>query len=110
MKCNQIDMGAGTVVRIAGVLDAASICELGPVIVALVAGGKPLVVLDLSSLRLIDRFGAAALVSLCRQVRARDGKIRAIGLSAQVLAMLDLLGLHRYLCSAVESELASASP
>ena len=109
MSCNLIDLKAGTVLQIEGTLDAVSARELAPLIVTLMTGAQPVIVIDLSALRLIDRAGAGVLVSLCKEVRAQGREVRAVGLRRQPLALFQLLRLDLYLCSPAQSEPAAVT-
>ncbi|NUP11634.1 MAG: STAS domain-containing protein [Polyangiaceae bacterium] len=89
------DNGEETLVSIDGTLDALTAPELRPTLDAIVAEGRKNVMLDLSSLRLIDSSGVGALVSLLKRVRAYGGEVRISGLRDQPLAIFKLLQLNR---------------
>jgi anti-sigma B factor antagonist len=81
--------------RISGVLDAITAPDMRPAIEEIAGNGVSDVVIDLSELSLIDSSGVAALVSVYKQMKARDGRVRLIGVKDQPLAILRLLRLDR---------------
>ena len=81
--------------RIEGTLDAVTAPELRPALDALVAENKQKIVIDLSSLRLIDSSGVGVLVSLFKRVRANGGDVRIVGVRDQPRAIFRLLRLDR---------------
>jgi anti-sigma B factor antagonist len=88
------DDGEATL-RIEGTLDAVTAPELRPALDALVAENKQKIVIDLSSLRLIDSSGVGVLVSLFKRVRANGGDVRIVGVRDQPRAIFRLLRLDR---------------
>lgn len=85
------------VLRIAGELDAVSVVELRSTLDKLVDERHLKIVVDLSSLRLIDSSGVGAIVSLYRRVRAYGGSVELLGVQDQPLAIFKLLKLDRVL-------------
>jgi anti-sigma B factor antagonist len=81
--------------RIEGTLDAVTAPELRPALDGLVAEKKQKIVIDLSSLRLIDSSGVGVLVSLFKRVRANGGDVRIVGVRDQPRAIFRLLRLDR---------------
>lgn len=57
--------------------------------------GKKQVVLDLSSLTLVDSSGLGVLIACLRQVSAAGGDLKLCGLSPQVRALFELVRMHR---------------
>jgi anti-sigma B factor antagonist len=88
------DDGEATL-RIEGTLDAVTAPELRPALDALVAENKQKIIIDLSSLRLIDSSGVGVLVSLFKRVRANGGDVRIVGVRDQPRAIFRLLRLDR---------------
>lgn len=84
-------------VFIEGVLDAVTVCEVRPLLEALVAMLPRRVVVDLSRLRLIDTCGVGALVAIYKKARVNDCSFRVSGVSQQPLAILRLLKLDSVL-------------
>jgi anti-sigma B factor antagonist len=99
----RLDQDGETVVRIEGVLDAVTAPELRPLINALVEDRCQLVTVDLSSLRLIDSSGVAALVSLYKRLLEQGGHACVVGVCGQPLAIFNLLGLGTYFSPAGET-------
>jgi anti-sigma B factor antagonist len=93
-----ISSGASPVVlKIDGELDAVTVPELRAAIDRLADSRPSHVVVDLSSLRVIDSSGVGAIVSLYKRVRATGGDVRVTGLRDQPLAIFQLLRLDRVL-------------
>jgi anti-sigma B factor antagonist len=88
------DDGEATL-RIEGTLDAVTAPELRPALDALVAENKQKIIIDLSSLRLIDSSGVGVLVSLFKRARANGGDVRIVGVRDQPRAIFRLLRLDR---------------
>ena len=95
MKFSRIDQGEETVLTIEGVLDALTVPEIRPTIEALVQEKRMAIVVDLSSLRLIDSSGVGVVVSLFKRCRAFGGVVRVAGVRNQPLAIFKLLRLDR---------------
>jgi anti-sigma B factor antagonist len=84
-----------TKLSIDGTLDAVTAPELRGVVDKIVNDRPKSVVLDLSSLRLIDSSGVGVIVSLFKRVRANGGQVRILGLRDQPRAIFRLLRLDR---------------
>jgi anti-sigma B factor antagonist len=95
MTFSRTDLGDETVLRIEGSLDAVSTPEIRPLIDALINEKRPMVIVDLSSLRLIDSSGVGAIVSLYKRLRLQGGDVTVRGLRDQPLAIFRLLRLDR---------------
>jgi anti-sigma B factor antagonist len=94
-----IDSG---VVRLAveGELDAVTVPELRKEIDRLTASSPKRVVIDLSSLRMVDSSGVGAIVSLYKRVSGQGGEVVVTGLRDQPLAIFRLLRLDRVMVGA----------
>jgi anti-sigma B factor antagonist len=99
MKCERIDTGTQTLVRIEGSLDALTATELRPLLDALVVERRLDIVFDLQGLSLIDSSGVGAIVALFKRVKAYRGVVRVTGLRDQPLAIFRLLRLDRILAT-----------
>ena len=88
-----IDSG---IIRLAvdGELNAVTAAELRGGIETLLAQRPDRVVVDLSSLRMIDSSGVGALISLYKGIRAQGGEVVITGLRDQPLAIFRLLRLN----------------
>jgi anti-sigma B factor antagonist len=95
MTYERTDTGDTSTFRFEGSLDALVTPVLRPVFDELVAAGKKTVVLDLTSLRLIDSSGVGIIVSLYKRMRAQGGQVQVKGLKDQPLAIFKLLRLDR---------------
>lgn len=89
------DVGAVSVLSIAGSLDAVSAPELKAHIEKLLAGSRIQVVVDLARLELIDSSGVAAIVSLFKRVRSLRGDVVIGSLTGQPAEIFRLLRLDR---------------
>ncbi len=78
-----------------GQLDALSAPELMPTIDSLVAEKRPMIVVDLKGLDLIDSSGVAAIVALYRRSKTNGGSLRVTGARDQPLAILKLLRMDK---------------
>ena len=95
MTFSRLDEGDVTVLRIEGVLDALTAPEIRPTIDSLVQEKRKSIVVDLSSLRLIDSSGVGVIVSLYKRCNVHGGVVRVEGLQGQPLAIFKLLRLDR---------------
>ena len=95
MKFSRVDKGEETLLTIEGVLDALTAPEIRPTIDALVDEKRMSILVDLSSLRLIDSSGVGVIVSLFKRCKAFGGVVRVDGLKNQPLAIFRLLRLDR---------------
>ena len=95
MRLSRIDRAEETELVISGVLDAVTAPEIRPTIDALVEEKRTSVIVDLSSLRLIDSSGVGVIVSLFKRCRAFGGVVRVVGLQNQPLAIFKLLRLDK---------------
>ncbi len=95
MKFSRVDKGEQTILRIEGVLDALTAPEIRPLVEALVSERRMSIVVDLSSLRLIDSSGVGVVVSLSKRCKPFGGVVRVTGLKDQPLAIFKLLRLDR---------------
>src|SRR5438552_17435838 len=95
MNYSRPDTAEETTLRIEGTLDAVTAPELRGVVDELVGENRQSVVLELSSLRLIDSSGVGVVVSLFKRIRANGGQVRVVGLRDQPRAIFRLLRLDR---------------
>jgi len=95
MNFERTDSGDETLLRLSGSLDALSAPELRTIVEELVTERRPRVVVDLSTLRLIDSSGVGVIVSLYKRLRAQGGDVTVQGLRDQPLAIFKLLRLDR---------------
>jgi anti-sigma B factor antagonist len=75
-------------------LDASNSAEFKREVAPLLAETRR-VVFDLSRLRFVDSSGLGAFISCLRQMRARDGEMKLCGMSNQVRAAFELVGLNQ---------------
>jgi anti-anti-sigma factor len=88
--------GAGVLVlAIEGELDVVTVSDLRSEIDKIVGQRPGAIVIDLSSLRMVDSSGVGAIVSLYKRVRAQGGAVSVAGLRDQPLAIFRLLRLDR---------------
>jgi anti-sigma B factor antagonist len=95
MNFSRSDEGDETRLRIEGVLDAVTTPEIRPLVEDLVAEKRASIVVDLSSLRLIDSSGVGVIVSLFKRCKAYGGALKVEGLRDQPLTIFKLLRLDR---------------
>ncbi len=79
------------VLKIDGELDSTTAPELRPTLDALAAEQPAKVIVDLSSLRLIDSSGVGAIVSLFKRIRASGGQFHVVGVQGQPLSIFRVL-------------------
>ncbi len=94
MSYSRLDQGTATVVRLRGQLDTLVLADLTPLLNELAIGRQQVIVVDLSSLRLIDSAGIRCLLSFCNRVRARSAQVRVIGMLGQPRALFELMGFE----------------
>lgn len=97
MNWSRTDDGDSTTFHLVGALDAVTAPELRPVVDALVAEKRPKIVVEVSSLRLIDSSGVGLIVSLYKRVKAQGGAVVVHGLKDQPLTIFKLLRLDKVL-------------
>lgn len=97
MAYTRTDNGSETVVMLEGTLDAVTAPEFRTLADELVAENRKNVILDMSSLRLIDSSGVGVIVALFKRMRADGGQVRMVGLRDQPRAIFRLLRLDRIL-------------
>lgn len=85
-------------VYFAGSLDATTAAEARRVVDELASERPPELAIDISRVEFLDSSGVAVLVSLFKRVRSTGGKVKVVGVTAQPLAVLRLLGIDRLLC------------
>jgi anti-sigma B factor antagonist len=95
MNFTRVDTGEETVLTIEGVLDALTVPDIRPTIDSLVQETRKSVVVDLSSLRVIDSSGVGVIVSLYKRSQAFGGSVRVRGVQNQPLAIFKLLRLDK---------------
>jgi anti-sigma B factor antagonist len=95
MKFSRVDKGDETTLSIEGVLDAVTAPEIRPTIEELVSEQRKAILVDLTSLRLIDSSGVGVIVSLFKRCKTFGGVVRVSGLKDQPLAIFKLLRLDR---------------
>jgi anti-sigma B factor antagonist len=95
MKFSRVDKGDETTLSIEGVLDAVTAPEIRPTIEELVSEQRKAILIDLTSLRLIDSSGVGVIVSLFKRCKTFGGVVRVSGLKDQPLAIFKLLRLDR---------------
>jgi len=98
MKFSRVDQADETILQVEGVLDALTAPEIRPTIDALVSERRKSIVVDVSSLRLIDSSGVGVIVGLSKRCKAYGGMVRVSGLKNQPLAIFKLLRLDRVFC------------
>jgi anti-sigma B factor antagonist len=84
-----------TILEVVGILDAVGAEELRREVDAVAARRPPAVVVDLSSLRMIDSSGVGVIVRLFKRCAAFGGTVQVAGLKEQPLAVFKLLRLDR---------------
>lgn len=88
-----VDDGKHATLHVGGELDALTAPDLRPTLDDLAERPGRRVVVDLSTLRLIDSSGVGALVALYKRVRANGGSVQFVGVGGQPLAIFKLLRL-----------------
>ena len=97
-----INKDSGTVVlTIKGELDANSVPAIRGDLDAIIEDKPRLVVVDLSSLRLIDSTGVGGIVSLFKRTRAYGGDFKVTGVQGQPQSIFKVLRLDRVFDTAV---------
>jgi anti-sigma B factor antagonist len=92
---SRTDVGDETTLRIEAVLDAVTVPDIRPTIDELVTEQRRSIIVDLSSLRLIDSSGVGVIVSLYKRCKDYGGTVRVVGVKDQPLTIFRLLRLDR---------------
>lgn len=75
-------------------LDAGNVNEFREAISPAI-DGSDLLLLDMQGLAFIDSSGLGALLSCLRRMHAKNGKLALFGLNRPVIALLELVRMHR---------------
>ncbi len=103
------DVGELSILFLHGSLNALTSEQLRSVINDLVRVRRQYVILDLSSLELVDSSGVGALVSLFKRIRSFDGQVKIACLQGQPRDIFRLLNLHKAFDIATNVEDAARS-
>jgi anti-sigma B factor antagonist len=95
MQFEKIVQDDGVVLKITGEFDSITAPELRPTFDEVAESAPKKVLLDLSTLRLIDSSGVGAIVSLFKRVRAGGGKFEVTGVQGQPRSIFNVLRLDR---------------
>ncbi len=87
--------GQTVTLKISGELDAVTVVDLRPEIERIVAERVDKVIVELSSLRLIDSSGVGAIVSLFKRLRAEGAQFEVAGVQGQPLMIFQVLKLDQ---------------
>lgn len=86
-----------TVLSVGGDLDVVGATDLRQAVVAAVAEGSRLLVLDLSDLDFVDSFGIGAVVGALKRLRQRGGDLALVCPSSRIRRVFELCDLDRVL-------------
>lgn len=86
-----------TILSVGGDLDVVGAPDLRQAVVAAVAGGSRLVVLDLSDLDFVDSFGIGAVVGALKRLRQRGGDLALVCPSPRIRRVFEICDLDRIL-------------
>jgi anti-sigma B factor antagonist len=75
-------------------LDASNVREFREAVQSLMKN-QTKVVLDMSKMKFVDSSGLGALISCLRDINARKGDFRLSAMSRSVLALFELMRMHR---------------
>lgn len=93
-----------SILSLQGHLNALNAEQLRSVINDMVLSKRKFIVIDLSSLELIDSSGVGALVSLFKRIQNIDGRLKIAGLNGQPRDIFHLLNLHKAFDMAADTE------
>jgi anti-sigma B factor antagonist len=91
----KIDRDDISILYLRGDLNALSADQLRKVINDVILSKHLKVIVEVSSLELIDSSGLGALVSLFKRMRSVCGHLKIVGLQGQPLELFQLLDLHK---------------
>ena len=86
-----------TILSVGGDLDVVGAPDLRQAVVAAVAGGSRLLVLDLSDLDFVDSFGIGAVVGALKRLRQRGGDLALVCPSPRIRRVFEICDLDRIL-------------
>ena len=84
-----------TVLSVGGDLDVVGAPDLRQAVVAAVADGSRLIVLDLSDLDFVDSFGIGAVVAALKRLRQRGGDLALVCPSPRIRRVFEICDLDR---------------
>ena len=93
LRATRTDANGETVIRLEGLLDALSVGDAASLFGSLPRRPALAVRLDLSSLRLLDGRGVAAIMALSKRLRETGGRLCVVGAREQPLVLLRLMRL-----------------
>ena len=91
---NERDLDSHEVVEVRGEVDVHSAPQLRDRLIEVIDGGKPSVVVDLSSLQFIDSTGLGALVAALNHATAAGTKFQLVCQADRLLKVFRITGLH----------------
>ena len=86
-----------TVLSVGGDLDVVGAPDLRQAVVAAVASGSRLLLLDLSKLDFVDSFGIGAVVGALKRLRQRGGDLALVCPSSRIRRVFEICDLDRVL-------------
>ncbi len=95
MKLEQLIEDDAIVLKISGELDSTTAPDVRTTFDEVMSSKPPKVVLDLSSLRVLDSSGVGAIVSLFKSVRADGGNFEVRGVQGQPMSIFKVLRLDK---------------
>lgn len=95
LKTNVGQVGAWSLLSVAGEVDMASAQQLRGQLVELVSAGRVQVVVDCANIEFIDSTGLGVLVGALQRLRGSDGEPRLAAVGASMSRTLEITGLNR---------------
>jgi anti-sigma B factor antagonist len=95
MEFKKTICGTTTIVEISGELDATTVAELRPQLIAIADEMPPRVEVNLSQLSLVDSSGVGAIIALFKRIRANGDVFAVTGVTGQPLSIFKVLRLDK---------------
>jgi anti-sigma B factor antagonist len=95
MKLDKIIDGSQVRLKISGELDSITAPDVRATFDEVVESKPTAVLLDLTSLRVIDSSGVGAIVSLFKRLRGQEAKFEVVGVQGQPLSIFKVLRLNK---------------
>jgi anti-anti-sigma factor len=103
MKIERKDIGAVTILRLAGDIDEGGVDTLRTSMYECLAEGRHQIIMNLSGVRFISYMGVGVLVERLRKLRAVNGDLKLVGMNLYAQRLFRMVGVSS-LFDSFESE------
>ncbi|MDZ4858882.1 MAG: STAS domain-containing protein [Candidatus Hydrogenedentes bacterium] len=93
MKVERKDIGAVTVLRLAGDIDETGVDVLRTSMYECLAEGRHQIIMNLSGVRFVSYMGVGVLVERLRKLRALNGDLKLVGMNLYAQRLFRMVGV-----------------